>query len=190
MARRKRAANRLHAAGAVALVAGLVLALSFLPGATGVPLALSAIGGALLWVNISLAAAVGGVLSTVQWTAAELVGAVLAFWQLIAGGTAAAASIVTSSVTGITHAIWRGGRAIRERVRVLRQPPPPHPVPRPADAATAVTPRAVSTDGGQRVADPVQGRDRQLAPGTGAGEAFKQETLALEVPSGGYQLPP
>ena len=288
MARRKRAANRLHAAGAVALVAGLVLALSFLPGATGVPLvlgrlqrialgngawviplagvlsgiallrasersrlgrracgaalvvlvsitayharvprgaewstglggggggaiagallwvlrrafgeagawlvlALSAIGGALLWVNISLAAAVGGVLSTVQWTAAELVGAVLAFWQLIAGGTAAAASIVTSSVTGITHAIWRGGRAIRERVRVLRQPPPPHPVPRPADAATAVTPRAVSTDGGQRVADPVQGRDRQLAPGTGAGEAFKQETLELEVPSGGYQLPP
>src|SRR5438034_475391 len=225
--------DRLHAAGAVALVAGLVLALSFLPGATGVPLvlgrlqrialgngawviplagvlsgiallrasersrlgrracgaalvvlvsitayharvprgaewstglggggggaiagallgvlrrpfgeggawlvlALSAIGGALLWVNISLAAAVGGVLSTVQWTAAELVGAVLAFWQLIAGGTAAAASIVTSSVTGITHAIWRGGRAIRERVRVLRQPPP-HPVPRPADAAT------------------------------------------------------
>src|SRR5207247_5235925 len=40
MARRKRAANRLHAAGAVALVAGLVLALSFLPGATGVPLVL------------------------------------------------------------------------------------------------------------------------------------------------------
>src|SRR5437667_7446306 len=288
MARRKRATNRLHAAGAVALVAGLGLALSCLPDATGVPLvlgrlqrialgngawviplagvlsgiallrasersrlgrracgaalvglvsmtayharvprgaewstglggggggaiagallwvlrrafgeagawlvlALSAIGGALLWVNISLAAAVGGVLSTVQWTAAELVGAGLACWQLIAGGTAAAASIVTSSVTRITHAIWRGGRAIRERVELLRQSPPPHPVPRPADAATAVTPRAVSTDGGQRVADPVQGRDRQLAPGTGAGEAFKQETLELEVPSGGYQLPP
>src|SRR5947208_16107502 len=40
MARRKRATNRLHAAGAVALVAGLVLALSFLPDATGVPLVL------------------------------------------------------------------------------------------------------------------------------------------------------
>src|SRR5206468_10647370 len=81
-------------------------------------LALSAIGGALLWVNISLAAAVGGVLSTVQWTAAELVGAVVAFWRLIAGGTAAAASIVTSALAGMTQSIWRGGRASGTRLRV------------------------------------------------------------------------
>src|SRR5437867_10539670 len=40
MARRRRAAYRLRAAGAGALVDGLVLALSFLPGATGVPLVL------------------------------------------------------------------------------------------------------------------------------------------------------
>src|SRR5213594_3195949 len=162
MARRKRAANRLHAAGAVALVAGLVLALSFLPGATGVPLVLGrlqrialgngawviplagvlsgiallrasersrlgrracgaalvalvsiaayharvprgaewsighntggggVIGGALLWSNVSLAAAVGGMLSAIQWTAAELVRAALAIWQLGAGGAVAA----------------------------------------------------------------------------------------------------
>src|SRR5437867_3868029 len=176
MARRKRATNRLHAAGAVALL--WVLRRAFGEAGAWLVLALSAIGGALLWVNVSLAAAVGGVLSTVQWIAAELFGAVLAFWQLIAGGTAAAASIVTSSVTGITHAIWQGGRAIRERVELLRQSPPPHPVPRPADAATAVTPRAVPTGGVQRVPDPAQSRDRQLPPGTGADEAFSQETLA------------
>src|SRR5439155_776405 len=84
----------------------------------------------------------------------------------------------------------QGRRAIRERVELLRQSPPPHPVPRPADAATAVTPRAVPTGGVQRVPDPAQSRDRQLPPGTGAGEAFRQETLALEAPLGGYQLPP
>src|SRR5436309_9776779 len=135
--------------GAIAGVLPWVLRRALGEAGAWLVLALSAIGGALLWVNVSLAAAVGGVLSTVQWIAAELVGAVLAFWQLIAGGTAAAASIVTSSVTGITHAIWQGGRAIRERVELLRQTPPPHHVPLAAIPATAVSPRAVASRGVQ-----------------------------------------
>ena len=64
MARRKRTTNRLHAGGAVALVGGLVLALSFLPGATGVPLVLEHVQRVALgdgaWL-IPLAGVLGGI---------------------------------------------------------------------------------------------------------------------------------
>ena len=295
MARRKRTTNRLHAGGAVALVGGLVLALSFLPGATGVPLvlehvqrvalgdgawliplagvlggiallrasersrlgrracgaalvalvsiaayharvprgvewsighntggggvvggallwvlrrafgetgawlvlALSAIGGALLWSNVSLAAAVGGMLSAIQWTAAELVRAALAIWQLGAGGAVAAVSIVTSSAAALAHAIWRSARAAAERVGALLQPmqlpaatePPPVPTrARLVDTLVADVSRPGPVDGEKRVTGVPPGRGQQARASTG--EAFRQETLALEVPSGGYQLPP
>ncbi|OLD56848.1 MAG: hypothetical protein AUI83_05965 [Armatimonadetes bacterium 13_1_40CM_3_65_7] len=295
MARRKRTTNRLHAGGAVALVGGLVLALSFLPGATGVPLvlehvqrvalgdgawliplagvlggiallrasehsrlgrrawgaalialvsvaayharvprgaewstglnaggggvvggallwvlrrafgetgawlmlALSAIGGALLWSNVSLAAAVGGMLSAIQWTAAELVQAALAIWQLGAGGAVAAVSIVTSSAAALAHAIWRSARAAADRVGALLQPmqlpattePPRVPTgARPVDTLVAEVSRPGAVDGEKRVAGVPPGRGQQVRASTG--EAFRQEALALEVPSGGYQLPP
>ena len=63
MARRKRSHNRRHAAGAIALVGGLLLGLSFLPEATGLPVVLGRIQHALLgdvaWL-IPAAAVVGG----------------------------------------------------------------------------------------------------------------------------------
>src|SRR3989475_1482667 len=265
VARRKRTTNRLHAGGAVALVGGLVLALSFLPGATGVPLvlehvqrvalgdgawliplagvlggiallrasehsrlgrrawgaalialvsvaayharvprgaewstglnasgggvvggallwvlrrafgetgawlmlALSAIGGALLWSNVSLAAAVGGMLSAIQWTAAELVQAALAIWQLGAGGAVAAVSIVTSSAAALAHAIWRGARAAAGRVGAVLRPmqrPATTEAPRgptgarPLDTLVAEVSRPGAVDGEKRVAGVPPGR--------------------------------
>lgn len=64
MPRRRRTANRNHAAGAIVLVCGLVLVLSFLPEATGVPLVLgraqrTALGDAA-WL-IPLSAVIAGV---------------------------------------------------------------------------------------------------------------------------------
>ncbi|HVH30794.1 MAG TPA: DNA translocase FtsK 4TM domain-containing protein, partial [bacterium] len=63
MARRKRSHNRQHAAGAIALVGGLLLGLSFLPEATGLPVVLGRMQRALLgdaaWL-IPVAAVLGG----------------------------------------------------------------------------------------------------------------------------------
>ncbi len=63
MARRKRSHNRRHAAGAIALVGGLLLGLSFLPEATGLPVMLGRVQRGLLgdaaWL-IPAAAVVGG----------------------------------------------------------------------------------------------------------------------------------
>src|SRR2546425_12255825 len=63
MARRKRSHNRRHAAGAIALVGGLLLGLSFLPEATGLPVVLGRVQrvlrGDAAWL-IPAAAVVGG----------------------------------------------------------------------------------------------------------------------------------
>jgi len=56
------------------------------------------------------------------------------------------------------------------------------------DTLVAEVSRPGAVDGEKRVAGVPPGRAQQVRAGTG--EAFRQEALALEVPSGGYQLPP
>ncbi len=204
MARKKRATNRIHAAGAIALVAGLVLALSFLPEATGLPrvlgrmqrvalgdaawviplagilggiallrasdwsrfgrrttgaalivlaslaayharvpkgaewsigisgrgagvvggalwwalrgglgdagswlaLVLGAIGGMLLWSNISLANAIKGLLSALQWTGRGLANVIRTTWQAAEAGATAVLGLIASLLGAVVDAVW------------------------------------------------------------------------------------
>jgi S-DNA-T family DNA segregation ATPase FtsK/SpoIIIE len=300
MARKKRATNRIHAAGAIALVAGLVLALSFLPEATGLPrvlgrmqrvalgdaawviplagilggiallrasdwsrfgrrttgaalivlaslaayharvpkgaewsigisgrgagvvggalwwalrgvlgdagswlaLVLGAIGGMLLWSNISLANAIKGLLSALQWTGRGLANVIRTTWQAAAAGATAVLGLIASLLGAVVDAVWGVGRMIAERLSAMAKPAqgPTTSSPLPSGPATSnaaeihVPPAAIfpPLNGETRIRVGARPREDQESDAASrrAGAAFKQETLALEVPSGGYQLPP
>src|SRR2546425_9717247 len=99
MARRKRSHNRRHAAGAIALVGGLLLGLSFLPEATGLPVVLGRVQRVLLgdaaWL-IPAAAVVGG-FALLRGTERSHLG------RRAAGATLVALAGVTTYHTRIFH---------------------------------------------------------------------------------------
>ncbi len=290
MPRRKRTTNRSHAAGAIVLVAGLVLALSFLPEATGVPLvlrraqrvamgdaawliplsaiagglalllatersrvgrkaagaalvglaslaayhtriphgaelaagaaghgagmvgavllwalrrvsgdagawlalALSGVGGVLLWSGSSLAAVLAGVVSSGIWTAQMLVRVVTTAAGFIASAVSAVVQTTrhivrtgTGKVAAVLHLTPAAAPQDSAALPALQAPTTPKPAVVPPGSPGNGDARPVRT-AAQRSDD----HHRQRTDSRTAGEAFKQETLALEVPSGGYQLPP
>ncbi len=290
MPRRKRTANRNHAAGALILVAGLMLALSFLPEATGVPLvlgraqrtalgdaawliplsavvagvtlllagersrpgrraagaalvalaavaayhmkvphgqelaagaagraggvvggvvlwalrrasgdagawlvlAVTAVGGVLLWSGTSLAAVLATVVSAGSRTAQALAGIVSTVWQLAAGVVAAAAGSILKAMNAAGQLARTVASAFRHPQEAVPEVSPPGSLPAPLTAeppALHGAPRNGEIRPARSPAPPPH-EDRGECAEARRSEAFKQETLALEVPSGGYQLPP
>ncbi len=288
MARRRRAGNRRHAAGAITLVCGLVLALSFLPEATGLPvvlgraqrvalgdaawliplaaiamgialvratersrlgrsaagaalvalavlaayhtrvphgaevatgmagggagaagglllwalrrafgdtgtwlvLALATGGGALLWSGTPLAAAIDALLAAILWLAQTLSRTLVAGWQTVVAGATAVSGAVASGIPAAWHLVRDAAKGM-----VAGSPPPvatdsPARTPLPPTPATGAAPVDGAPQGSRAGAAREREERRQRADTRAAGEAFRQETLGLEVPSGGYQLPP
>jgi S-DNA-T family DNA segregation ATPase FtsK/SpoIIIE len=169
-------------------------------------LTLTALSGVLLWTGVPPATALEGIFAGILWITQAISRAVAIGWQVaVAGGAAITGAIVapiTAVVAILRNAITTVRRDIVTWFRPVPRPeiadspqpptgPPQTPVvPRAAPPATHAQPlspaaaAAGSRASGTREVRPPQGE--AIRPGA----AFQQETLGLEVPSGGYHLPP
>jgi len=179
---------------------GLVWLLRTAVGEIGawVVLALAAVMVILLWTGLSLAAAIRGIWSGIS-VAGRLGGALL---LAAAAGVSRAARTAGARLSALAaRAVAAAPRAfslLRAQVAALLPRPAPGPAPLP-EAPMPASPSARDGEGGS--APPPQVGESPVAPAvevaavkSPAARAGKpqprQESLALEIPSGGFQLPP
>ncbi len=168
-------------------------------------LALAALSGALLWTSVSLASAVEALLTAILWLTRAASRAVVLGWQMTNAAVAAFANAIASWAAAVVQALWNGVAATMHRIGTWLFPtqrpatpdtPPARPVAvaTPAVSATTALPTRPPLVPPSPPARPTGAsgsrEERQPQRAARGGEAFQQETLGLEVPSGGYQLPP
>ncbi len=157
--------------GAGAAGAGVVWMLRTLLGEIGtwLVIALAAIASGLLWTGVTFAAALQAV-----WKALSLTGRV----------SASAAERILAWISAAVVAVRR------RIIQAIPQPSTPEPLPAggPALPVAPPTPESQADQASARPGKPARSLVEAL-PGSRGGQ-FQQESLGLEVPSGGYQLPP
>ncbi len=182
------------AGGGAGVAGGILLwALRRAFGDTGswLVLALAAGGGALLWSGTPLSAAVEVLLTVILWLLQTLSHALVTGWQTVVAGATAVSGAIASGIAAAWH-------FVRDTAKGLAAGPPPPPVTTHSPARTQLPPTPAAEAGpvggtpqGSRPGAAREREERRPRPDIRAtGEAFTQETLGLEVPSGGYQLPP
>jgi S-DNA-T family DNA segregation ATPase FtsK/SpoIIIE len=160
-------------------------------------LMLIALTGALLWTGISPATVIEGVFAAVLWLAQAASRTVAVGWQMLAAAVTAVARAVGAVVALLVNGLTAAGHHVFGWFHPAPQPEsveasPPRPmetrtpmsVPIVAPQPPTPTGAPASRASGTRIERPPQHETVR------AGAAFQQEALALEAPSGGYQLPP
>jgi len=178
------------AGGGAGAVGGILLwALRRLFGDIGawLVLGLAAAGGALLWSGTPLASAIDAALTAMLWILQTLVRTLAAGRQAL---SSAGTAVVTAASSG-TSAVWHQVHAATQRMMTSPAGAPGPATSSSSPAASAPAPPSRGVSPGNR---PVAARDRDdrrpRADPPAPGDGFKQQTLGLEVPSGGYHLPP
>jgi S-DNA-T family DNA segregation ATPase FtsK/SpoIIIE len=185
------------------VIGGSILwGLSQVFGNTGLWLVLMliALTGALLWTRISPATVIEGVFAAVLWLAQAASRIVAVGWQMLAAAATAIAGAVGAVVALLVNALTAAGHHVSGWLHPAPQPLEVSP-PRPMETRTPTSVPIVTPATPAQPPAPAAGASAARTSGTRierppqretvrAGAAFQQEALALEAPSGGYQLPP